>query len=377
MRTFALLLGMAGAALAQENAPHPGVDQKKVDAAIERGVKWLLGPDNKPFAIKLNENVFGLDELQLYTLIHAGADREGERFKGFLRTAVEGRPEKTYSAALAAMSLQALDPVKYQQRLAQLCQFLVDNQCESGQWSYGEPTVLPAEFENEDPVKALAAIVVRGTNKRAMMKRAEGQTGRALLVRRQRKGPAKGDHSNSQYAALGLRACMEAKVYPPRETLELAKKGWELFQRQDGSWVYDDIGKDSPGSMTAGAAGSLAIYTHWLGGNWEAEPSVLRGFKWLNLNFSVKEAPRDTRGGEYFYYYLYAVERVAMLTGLAKYGGHDWYREGANHLLDLQKADGTWTDKAIGGTVHGTCFAILFLRRATIALPKVATIDVK
>jgi hypothetical protein len=68
------------------------------------------------------------------------------------------------------------------------------------------------------------------------------------------------------------------------------------------------------------------------------------------------------------------MERVGMLYGTDRIGPHDWYPEGANHLLSTQK-EGVW-----GGTdnfpkeVHvDTCFAILFLRRGTAPLKPVAT----
>ena len=47
--------------------------------------------------------------------------------------------EWTYDVSLQAMILEEIDRVKYQARIAQCAQFLVDNQCPNGQWSYGEP----------------------------------------------------------------------------------------------------------------------------------------------------------------------------------------------------------------------------------------------
>jgi hypothetical protein len=40
--------------------------------------------------------------------------------------------------------------------------------------------------------------------------------------------------------------------------------------------------------------------------------------------------------------------------------GRDWYREGAAWLVEAQRPEGHW------GTVDETCFALLFLRRATV-----------
>ena len=40
------------------------------------------------------------------------------------------------------MSLESYDRKKYQYRIAQCAQFLVDNQCKNGQWDYGEAVPL-------------------------------------------------------------------------------------------------------------------------------------------------------------------------------------------------------------------------------------------
>ena len=79
------------------------------------------------------------------------------------------------------------------------------------------------------------------------------------------------------------------------------------------------------------------------------------------------------------YYYLYALERAAILYGTETLGRHVWYVEGANWLLDGQKPDGSWDvgDRqwAPWNPVWDTCFAILFLKRAT--RPLVASEDTR
>ena len=58
-------------------------------------------------------------------------------------------------------------------------------------------------------------------------------------------------------------------------------------------------------------------------------------------------------------------------------GTHEWYPEGAKALLASQKVDGSWGVGTVGenkvdrGTVD-TCFAILFLKRATRPLDVVS-----
>ena len=52
-----------------------------------------------------------------------------------------------------------------------------------------------------------------------------------------------------------------------------------------------------------------------------------------------------------------------MLYGTEMMGTHKWYPEGAKVLIETQAANGSWG----AGTVD-TCFAILFLKRATRSL---------
>ncbi|MHC4850044.1 MAG: hypothetical protein ACYTEG_16565, partial [Planctomycetota bacterium] len=67
------------------------------------------------------------------------------------------------------------------------------------------------------------------------------------------------------------------------------------------------------------------------------------------------------------YYYLYAIERAAVLDRVKRVGVHDWYFEGAAWLLDQQRKHGAWDRKDTKDDVN-TCFALLFLKRATAPL---------
>jgi hypothetical protein len=63
-------------------------------------------------------------------------------------------------------------------------------------------------------------------------------------------------------------------------------------------------------------------------------------------------------------YFLWSVERVAVIYGLEKFQGKDWYNWGKEIILKNQKPDGSWKERFPG--VPDTCFALLFLRRANI-----------
>jgi hypothetical protein len=138
-------------------------------------------------------------------------------------------------------------------------------------------------------------------------------------------------------------------------------------------------------SMTAGAVGSLVIYDYLLGLDWTRNKLVRGGMNWVTNHFTVGENPGITQFGWnrkcFQYYYLYALERLGVLYGTEYFGRHRWYTEGAKLLLEEQKPDGFWNTGTWDGDTAGpkpvwdTCFALLFLKRATRPLTDVPSID--
>jgi hypothetical protein len=63
-------------------------------------------------------------------------------------------------------------------------------------------------------------------------------------------------------------------------------------------------------------------------------------------------------------YFLWSVERVAVVFDLKTIGGTDWYKWGSDIILKHQQPDGSWRDRFPG--VCDTCFALLFLKRANM-----------
>jgi len=341
-----------------------GVDPKKVDAAIEKGKQWLLAEKQRPRT----------SELVLYTLKHAGLDPQHEVFQSLLQSCLEEPLEETYNVSILAMFLSEFNPSKYQEKIAECCQFLVDNQFDEGLWSYGAPTTFApfvrtpsASRDVATPSKPRGAVKVDASARPKSIIQIKRQAG--VAGQGKNKG---GDNSNTQYAALGLRACMEANVFPPQETLVRAKSYWEKTQHPDGGWGYGTT--PSYGSMTLGGLASLILYKTYLKEPWQADERVVKGFEWVTENFSVDGNPK--RETHRYFYYMYALERLGIFGERTTFGAHDWYREGANKLLALQRPEGNWAGSDFtGGTAADTCFAILFLRRATPPLQNVASVD--
>ncbi len=297
------VLALAPALSAQERR----VDEARVNAAIRKGVESLSRRQGRAFG-----GWHSARELVLLAMVHAGVPPKDPVFDGLFREMLEDRPETTYRTALRAMVLEEVERVKYQLKIYECAQFLADNQCRNGQWSYGQPTSCPAltpssrrSVATGPPVAAPGTLVVftEPENRKPPVLQ-------KIAVRKQRDGPPCGDNSNSQYAALGLRACHDAGIMFPREVVARAAEWWRQSQGGDGTaggrvstgggpaaqgWGYRSKGEPSYGSMTAGAVGALVICDYILGTDWRRDRDVNAGVNWIRDFFSVSENPRRGR----------------------------------------------------------------------------------
>jgi hypothetical protein len=152
--------------------------------------------------------------------------------------------------------------------------------------------------------------------------------------------------------------------------------------------------------MTASNLAALAVFYGVESSNGaEADarllPAMRRGFRVLaaeprlSHEHPMQDPPRPEVDLDllYHFYYLYSVERAGMLWRVEQLGRISWYRVGAQWLLEVQHADGSWGLDYIwrGGPsdlqrrLPGvqlpvtdnrqvlTAFAVLFLKRAVPA----------
>ena len=385
-----MLTGMISAmflALSQDNpAANPKVDQARVDAAISKGCKWILaakkedllgtwaGPKRYQAPTAMSRM-----ELVLLTLLHSGMyDIKNPDLTAMLETMLTREFGSTYTVALQAMVLQKIDPEKYLPRLAECAHYLVANQAQNGQWDYGENPKCNVFKPPEKPKSADDPVIVAtggaaGVSGKPPKPALVGGTQivQKFKVPCAHRGPIAGDDSNSQYAALGLRACMDAGIEVHREILVKARGWWNTAQCRDTGWGYEKAGPTGTGSMTVGAIGAMCIFDYYLGQDYTKDPTIKAGQQWVATNFSVEKNPQVGRDNQY--YYLYGLERAGILSATETFGKHEWYPEGATYLLTLQNAVGSWGKDDI----VETCFAILFLKRAIKPLVIIKSEDKK
>ena len=327
----------------------PVVLAPEVRTAVDRAVAFLR---TAKLPSATHEKPAPSEDLVLWALLHAGIPANDPMVESLLKTTLAAKLQRTYTVSVHAMVLEKLDPLKYRDRIADCAQFLVDNQCINGQWSYGSATVSA---------------------------RPGG------IVKKTRDGAISGNNSCSQFAAMALRACMSAAVAIPQETLERAARSWRDCQRPEADgrigWCYtrDENPHRPYGSMTAGGVASLVILNRLAGKDWRQDKAAQAGLSWVAHHFTTienfgpveelmaKEMISDTPNpNTELYYWIWAAGRAATLCGLEKLGSQDWYAEGVHELLGAQKPDGSWSSGVKRcQPVWDTCYAILFLTKST------------
>ncbi|MCE9636176.1 MAG: hypothetical protein K8T90_10780 [Planctomycetes bacterium] len=355
--------------------------QADVDQAIDRGVAHLrtLQKDDGTFA-PYGGYPIGSTALGAYTLASCGASLADPQLERALAQLLTTTPEKTYDRAVALMAFErAYTPE-------------------------GE-----RDLTTDDGARALRRDLP--PDRRAWCER--------VAAAIEKSGPQLGswgyptpgrvtpntDSSNTQYAALGLHAASRMNIPVAEATWLGLIRHFEMHHEKDGPKGQVSIleeGHAIPrtggyvptpvdvqavagfnysvreprvwGSMTCAGIGSIAIARHELlrmkaksfgmKDQAAAEQLILGGWAWLDRHWGVDRHPLHP-GGEWYYYWLYALERAGILTNVLRVGNRDWYFDGAMEILARQKEDGSWDER--GGNEHTTetCFALLFLKRAT------------
>lgn len=371
-----LLLALLGAPLPPAAQAGDGPAPAEVAQAVERGAAWLTQQLAGAFA---DERFTDVGELVVLTLAHAGANTSNKTFAAGLAWLEAVEPRFTYRTALQAMALSEVNPRLYRRSLAHGAQWLVDTQLPGGEWGYPGAAEAPGQAVTGFRVAAPAVPTGPGgkpADGRLAIVRGGGLTADRVL---------RGDFSNTQFAVLGLRACREAGIDAPKATWQGALDYLRRFQRPDGGWGYVVQGEQdsaSYASLTCAGICSTAICLNALGTkDVRADAGVKKALAWLDKHLDLtRNAGIDESAvlgfSPWQYYHLYSLERAGRVLGLDTLGKRAWYPEGARWLLGAQQGDGSWADAPLGGsrprylTPADTCFAILFLTRATRPITK-------
>lgn len=299
------------------------VSGEEVRQAIARAVAWLQEAQGGNGRWREMHQEGDTTALVTLALLNAGVSQQNAEMRQALE-AVRAIPlQHTYTVSLKVQVLAAADPKRYQNEIRAAADWLTRAQQPNGMWGYGL---------------------------------AGGST----------------DFSNSQFALLGLHEASKAGAPIPAGVWRAAEKAWIDSQQADGGWGYQPAARAS-GSMTTAGVASLYIVGHSLTarkrpgvgsdgriiccGQYSESKPIARGLNWLARNFDVR---RNPRGGMWYYYYMYGLERVGIISGRRHIGDHDWYREGAAELVRRQQPDGSWQEM---NPIVDTAFGLLFLAK--------------
>lgn len=318
---------------------------ERIDAAIERGVAWLL-EEAKPQG---DHGDVGKTALAAFTLHHCGLretqdGRQAKRLRKTMRWLDRfghgRRPRRepkaqTYDLALELMLLRVRGRAADRPRMLRLVEELCARQARNGQWWY------------------------------------DGLDAPHIDA---------GDNSNTQFALLGLGHAQAAGLEVPRATWQRARSWWIGSAGRQGGYGYASGGSPksaATGSMTAAGIACLALCDAALAEP-DADPGRVASRKartqataFLARVFSVtknhgptvarKKQRQRNAGRGWLHYYLWSVERAMVLAEQEQLGELDWYTAGAARLIETQRKDGSWRQEM---PLYATCFALLFLTRA-------------
>jgi hypothetical protein len=190
------------------------------------------------------------------------------------------------------------------------------------------------------------------------------------------------DNSNSQFALLALWAARRHGV-PTEPALALAERRYRQSQNPDGGWGYQ-IHNQTTEAMTgvgllglamghgASEKGLQAVLDARKNQKAPPRPSlddkaIHKGLEAFG-RFIRDPDPNDPHPSMVNLYFLWTVERVAMLYGLKAIEGKNWYGWGASVLVPNQLPNGSWTKGGyhLSSPTIDTCFALLFLKRSNL-----------
>ncbi len=296
----------------------------QVNRAVDKGVAWLKTVQNADGSFQgpyTQQYPVGQTALALYALSKSKVPADDPVVAKAIAYVRDHRPAYVYEAAVGILALDALKDPAHDDWIRTRARWIESHvDAKLGVWGYPSP-----------------------------------QT----------------DISNTQFACLGLWA---AEAHGYRAAPALWKRLLRVvpdLQAPWGAFRYSPNRAAREGSAAQTTAGLtvllLALDRADIGEKDRtfvdrARRAIARGWEYLERRFAVESNPWGVYAYEdaWAYYWLYGLERVAALAGKAKIGSHDWYREGAQRLVATQNAAGWW-----GGTSPNTCFALLFLRKAT------------
>jgi uncharacterized protein (TIGR03067 family) len=302
----------------------------------------------------------------------------------------------TYSIALCILFFDRLGDAGDVSLIESLTVRLLAGQASDGGWTYECPGIGDTEV-----VRLRGLVKRRHANDRNGQTPEKKRTVRDLplpiqeqlrMAEKARPDPAAitpSDNSNTQFATLALWVAHRHGL-PVDKAAARIESRFRMSQNGDGGWGYQangPVSTTSPAMTCAGLLG-LAVADGVVNENFvgsskpdteprqskpqkprdpERDRSVRAGLLALGAMIGQPDLLRIEPRQEFpNYYFLWSLERVAVVFGLETIGHKDWYGWGTERALARQHNDGSW-DGGYAEAGVDTSFALLFLRRSNLA----------
>jgi hypothetical protein len=359
----------------------------EVNAAVDRGIAYLKGQQKENgswgvFHVFNGDYHVGQTAMALLALLVSGVNKHDANVKMGFDYLLDTPPTMTYETGLAMMALeQKAAPLYERFELERL------------------PPEKRKSFKFQRNLTDREMRYMEYCVDRLVSHHARGGTWYYCP------GEGGGDISNGQYAVLGLKSASRCGLKVDADVWETVLNYYLTYQQPSGptttllrfknferdgtpkfyaeksearGWQYRFGHPPRPEDVLGthvciGIACSLFCYEELMtharsrGGKYtpKVRTAVKDGLAWLQRHWSIDHVPNGHKF--YYYYYIYSLERVGVLTEKRFIGDHDWYREGGTYLLAKQHADGSWHSRGgeYGNPIVYTSFALLFLKRST------------
>jgi hypothetical protein len=320
---------------------------ERVNHAIDRGVEYLRTYDGTH---QPQRNYLGLLGLTLLECGVSEKDPTVQDIANWLRMR-EHDLNRTYELATDILFLDRLNDPEDRPIIRTFGHRLMGGQNRWGAWSYDCPVKNKRGQRYGEPVNPKAP------------PRPSAMT-------------FQGDNSNTQFAILGLWVARRHGVQAERALLA-AERHFRETQLREGSWCYDSRNVASRDSMTCAALMGLAMRHGMIAGRGRdirpdqpvevSDKAVTQGLNFLGRSMKkIKQVGGSVVGVEArdALYYLWSLERMAVIYNLRTVGEREWYPWAAEMLVEAQKIDGSWEGRF--QPLVNTCFALLVLRRSNL-----------
>jgi uncharacterized protein (TIGR03067 family) len=361
------------------------LDEAAVTKAIARGVAYLKQSQNKDGVwTRQASGTIGATALAGLALLECGVPADDPVIRKAARALRDGAIPltDTYSIALCILFFDRLGEAGDSPLIESLMGRLRAGQAADGGWSYECPGIADAEVHRL----------------RELIK--DRKTGNPMPHLPERRPPApaavvrQSDNSNTQFATLALWVGHRHDL-PVENAAARIEARFRTTQNPDGGWGYYSSGPVSATTPAMTCAGLLGLAVadglanEILAGSSKADKraraegtntakprprrdpardrSIRAGLLKLGTMIgSAGSSQPGATGDPTNYYFLWSLERVAVVFGLQTIAYKDWFGWGAESVLAQQRSDGSWSGSYPEGGVD-TSFALLFLCRSNLA----------